>query len=158
MGEQAPSAGRLVDHGARLRYLLVGEQPPGLVVERRSREQRHLGVAVEEDLLQVVLELVALQGHRHILEHAGVPVLGGVLAEVEQPLLVEVVAHEVRLVVEDELALEPLGAGVGHVLVAASASETSHTGPNTSFMARNAVAMPDADLRKLRRLTLSRLA
>jgi hypothetical protein len=41
---------------------------------------------------------------------------------------------------------------------AASASDTSQTGPNTWFIARNAAAMPEADCRKARRLNPWRFA
>ena len=64
-------------------------------------QQRHLGVAVDEDLLEVVLELVAGQGV--LAPERRVPVLLGVLGEIEQARLVEVVAHEVGLGVDDEL-------------------------------------------------------
>src|SRR5204863_3819744 len=103
-----PRVGDAIDGGTPGRDLVVGQQVPGLVVERRAREERHFRVAVHEDLAQVVLELVAreviLAGER------GVPVLLGVLREVEQPRLLEVVADEVRLYVDDELSGQRAGA------------------------------------------------
>jgi hypothetical protein len=44
-------------------------------------------------------------------------VLGSIFAQTQQAFLVEIVAHEVRLIVEDELPLERLGTGIGHIYV-----------------------------------------
>jgi hypothetical protein len=108
--EQPLGAGDRGDHVARLGDLVVGEQPPFGVVERRTGEQREVGLAVQIDLLQEVVEPVALQAQTDVLKHLRVPVLGREIAEPEQTLLVEVVADEMALDVEDELARQILGA------------------------------------------------
>ena len=82
MGEQATRAGEIVDHLPRPDDLLVGQKPPGRVVERGAAQQRQAGVAVVIDLLDVVLELVPGQRHALLL-HLRVPVLAGEIAEVQ---------------------------------------------------------------------------
>ena len=111
VAEKAARSGDLVDGRARGGDLVVGEEVPGGVVKGRPRQQRDLGVAVDEDLLHIVLELEA--GEVVLAREGGIPVLLGVLGQVEQPLLLEVVAHEVRLVVDDELPGQRSGPGVG---------------------------------------------
>ena len=112
MGEQAPGARDLVDGRAGRGDLVVAQEIPALVVEGRAGQERDLGVAVHEDLLDVVLELVP--GERIGAGQRRVPVLVGVLGEVEQAVLLEVVADEMRLVIDDELPREGLGPPVGH--------------------------------------------
>ena len=106
MRQQAPRPGEVVDQLAGLGDLLVGQEPPARVVERRAAQQRHAGVAVVVDLLHEVLELVA--GERGHPLQLRVPVLVRELGQVQQLLVVEVVAHEMGLDVEDELAGEAL--------------------------------------------------
>src|SRR5207253_5967006 len=60
VAEQTPRAGLVVDLLARLRHLLVGEEPVLLDVGGSRRDQRDLGIAIEEDLLLVVIELEIL--------------------------------------------------------------------------------------------------
>ncbi len=115
MPEHAARTRDLVDRFTRVDDLVVAQQPPVRIVEGRTREQRHLGVAVQVDLFKVVLELVALQDQRNVLQHVRVPVLGSIFAQTQQAFLVEIVAHEVRLVVKDELPFEPLGTCIGHI-------------------------------------------
>ena len=129
VGEQAPRARDLVDGRAGRGDLVVAQEIPGLVVEGRAGQQRHLGVAVDEDLLHVVLELVARE--RFAPAQRRVPVLLGVLGEVEQPVLLEVVAHEVRLVVDDELPRERLGPLVGRCPASAPRPAPRRTGSRT---------------------------
>ena len=150
VAEQAPRAAILLMDCAGHRDLVVAQEIPRLVVEGRAREQRHLRVAVDEDLLDVVLELVA--GQRVLAPEGRVPVLLGVLGEVEQAVLVEVVAHEVGLGVDDELLGERARpAGSPRPASGPRPALTSKTGPNTSFMARKAAAMPALDARNWRR-------
>ena len=111
MTEQAPRAGDTVDGRARGRDLVVGQQIPRRIIEGRAREERHLGIAVDVDLLDEVLELVA--GEVVVAGQRGIPVLAGVLREVEEAGLAEIVPHEVHLIVEDELAGERIRALVG---------------------------------------------
>ena len=112
MTEQAPRAGDTVDGRSRGRNLVVGEQIPRRIIEGRAREERHLGIAVDVDLLDEVLELVA--GEVVVAGQRGIPVLAGVLREVEEAGLAEIVPYEVDLIIEDELAGEPIRAPVGH--------------------------------------------
>ena len=99
--EQPPRAGDAIDGRARGRDLIVGEEIPRRIIEGRAREERHLSIAVDVDLLHEVLEFVA--GEVVLASQRGIPVLAGVLGQVEEPGLVEVVPHEVHLIVEDEL-------------------------------------------------------
>jgi hypothetical protein len=108
MAEQAPRVGDPVHSRAGGVDVVVGEEVPVGVVEGRAGQQRHLRIAVDEDLLHVVLELEAREVV--LARQRRVPVLLGVLREAEQPLLVEVVAHEVGLDVDDELSRERAGA------------------------------------------------
>ena len=111
VAQETARTGELVDGHAGGGDLVVGQEVPAGVVEGRAREQRHLGVAVDEDLLDVVLELVP--GQVVFAPQLRVPVLFGVLGQIEQALLLEVVADEVRLGVNDELSGERLRAHVG---------------------------------------------
>ena len=83
---------------------VIGQQPPGRIVERRARQQRHLGIAVEEDLLQVVVHLVAGERHRRIVDVRVDIRTHRPLGQAEQTFLLEIIADEVGLVVENELA------------------------------------------------------
>src|SRR5580700_5729743 len=60
--EQPARAGLAVELLARLRHLLVGEEPVPLDVRWRRRDERDLGVAVEEHLLDVVAVFEVLEG------------------------------------------------------------------------------------------------
>ena len=60
--EQPPRTEARIHFVARGRHLLVGEEPVLLDVGRGRRYQRNLGVAVEEHLLLVVIELQVLDG------------------------------------------------------------------------------------------------
>jgi hypothetical protein len=60
--------------------------------------------------------------------------------------------HEMKLIVENELALSACARSAAAAGSAASAGDTSNTLPKTSFSAINAVAMPQLVRRKLRRL------
>ena len=110
MREQPPRAREIVDHVARLDDLLVGQEPPARIVEWRAGEQRDVGVAVVVDLLDEVLEFVPDQRGGIALQRR-VPVVGGELGEIQELLLIEVVAHEVGLDIEDELSGQALRAG-----------------------------------------------
>jgi hypothetical protein len=72
---------------SRPRDLIVAQEPPVRIVERRAREQLEIGLAVEADLLEEVVEAVPVQRQAHVLEHVRVPVLGGEAAEPEHTLL-----------------------------------------------------------------------
>ena len=58
MTQHAPGARHAVDHIHGFANLLVGQEPPRLIVERCTTQQRHRGIAVEEDLAHVVFEFV----------------------------------------------------------------------------------------------------
>ncbi len=110
MRQKPPRAREAVDQRARLGHLRVGQEPPGRIVERRAAQQGQAGVAVVVDLLDVVLELVAGERRHALRLHLGVPVLARELGQAQKLLVIEVVAHEVGLHVEDELARQPLRA------------------------------------------------
>src|SRR5262245_19624889 len=105
--QKSPRAGEVVDHLASAHDLLVGKQPPGGIIEGRAGQERDVGVAVVIDLLDVVLEFVANERIGVALERR-IPVLGGELCQIQQFLVVEIVAHEMRLHVENELTAQAL--------------------------------------------------
>ena len=108
--KQAARAREVVDEFARLDDLLVGQKPPARIVERRAAQERHVGVAVVVDLFHIVQELVAGERGDALLLHLRVPVLARKIRQTQQLLVIEVVAHEMGLDVEDELAGEALRA------------------------------------------------
>ncbi len=136
--EQAPRAEALVHLVARLRHLLVGEEPVLLDVGRRRRNQHDLGVAVEEHLLDVVVVLEVLDG----LFLAGELLVPAGLADrrthVDEALDARVVAQEMRVHVHDELVFERIRAllrhrrrrrlGAAHVEEAAEGLVQGHVG------------------------------
>ena len=68
------------------------------------------------DLLQEIRELVAIQTHAdRFLPHGRVPMLRGILRKAHEAFEVVVVAHEVKLVVEDELMRQGCGTRVGRL-------------------------------------------
>ena len=109
MGEQAARAGEVVEQLARLDDLLVRQEPPVRIVERRAAQQRQAGVTVVIDLLDVVLELVLGERWRRLLQ-LGIPVLAGERGQPQDPGVVEVIAYEMGLHIEDELTGEALRA------------------------------------------------
>jgi len=109
MSEHPPRAREIVDQFARPRDLLVGEKPPGRVVEWRTTQKRQVGVAIVVNFLDVVLEFVSDQ-RRVISLQLRVPVLGRKLSEAQKFLMREVVAHEMGLDIEDELSGQALRA------------------------------------------------
>ncbi len=114
MRHHAARASFLVHPVARLRRHLVGQEPVGRDVGRRRGDQRDLGVAVEEHLLLVVLELEILDGLlllRQLLVPAG---LADRRAHVDEVHDARVVAQKVGMHVHDELVLERVGALLGH--------------------------------------------
>src|SRR5215470_11881724 len=54
--------GFLIQLLARFRHLLIGQEPILLDIRGRRRDERDLGVAVEEYLLLVIVELQVLDG------------------------------------------------------------------------------------------------
>ena len=104
-----------VDGLVRELDLIVGQEPCCRVVERSTAQQGHLGVAVEIDLLEKVVELVAIERKPvRILQQRGVPVRARIFGETENVLDFVVVPHEMNLIVEDELSrkpVRPLGGG-----------------------------------------------
>jgi hypothetical protein len=108
--QQAARAREVVDEFAGLDDLLVGQKPPAWVIERRATQERQIGVAVVVDLFHIVLELVAGERGDALLLHLRVPVLARKIRQTQQLLVIEVVAHEMGLDVEDKLAGEALRA------------------------------------------------
>ena len=112
-------AAHSIDHVRRLADLIVLQELPRVVIERRAAQQRDRRVAVEEDLPNVVLELVDVEVIR-LPGQRGVPVLRGEDSEPKDALLGVLVVHEVGLHVHDELALRGVRArgrdvGVGRL-------------------------------------------
>jgi hypothetical protein len=62
MEQQALGAGDTVDGLIRELDLIVGQGPCCGIVERGTAQQSNLGIAVEIDLFEKVLELVAIKG------------------------------------------------------------------------------------------------
>jgi hypothetical protein len=75
-----------------------------------AAQERHVGVAVIVDLFHVVLELVAGERGDALLLHLRIPVLARKVRQTQELLVIEIVAHEMGLDVEDELAGEGLRA------------------------------------------------
>ena len=90
--------------------MLVRQEPPARIVERRAGKQREVRVAVIVDFLDVVLELVP--DERGDIRKVRVPVILRELRKAKQLLVLEVVTHEVGLDVEHELSGQTLGAGL----------------------------------------------
>ena len=115
MKEQPLGAGDAVDGLVRELDLIVRQEPRCRVVERSAAQQGHLRVAVEVDLLQEVLKLVAIERYPElILQQRRVPMLPGIFDETENVLDLVVVPHEMNLIVEDKLSgkpIRPLGGG-----------------------------------------------
>ena len=110
VGEHALAAGEAIHLGARLGLHLVREEPVARLLGARARDQRDLGVAVEEHLLEVVRELEILQGLGLARERGVPPRLAHRLARAHEALEARVVAQEVRVHVHDELIRQPLRA------------------------------------------------
>src|SRR6202040_2339889 len=85
------------------------QEPRCRVGERSAAQQGHLRVAVEVDLLQEVLKLVAIERYPElILQQRGVPMLAGIFGEAHNILDFVVVPHEMNLIIEDELSRKPV--------------------------------------------------
>ena len=111
----AARAGRLVHLGARVELHLVGQEPVARLLRRRAADQRHLGVAVEIDLLEPVRILQVLDRLR-LADEAGIPAgLADRLASAHETFEPRVVAQEVRVHVHDELVFQPVGARLGEI-------------------------------------------
>ena len=102
----ALGAGLLVHPLARGNRHFVGQEPVLRHVGRRARDQRDLGVAIEEDFLEVVVPLQVLDGLR-LVDQRGVPArLAHRLALAHECLDARVVAQEMRVHVHDELVFQ----------------------------------------------------
>src|SRR5215831_19834460 len=99
--------------GVKMAWLsihLVGEEPILRNVGRRAGDQRHLGVAVEEDLLVVVGELQVLDRLLLPRERRVPSGLADRLPLAHETHDAGVVAKEVRVAIHDELVLQRLRA------------------------------------------------
>ena len=85
-----------------------------LDVGRRRRDQRDLGIAVEEHLLHVVAVLQVLDRLVFFGEYLVPAGLADRIAHVDEVHDARVVTQEVRVHVHDELVLERGGALLGH--------------------------------------------
>src|SRR5262245_4246779 len=108
MRQQSSCSREVIDYFARLDDLLVGQEPPGWIIEWRAAQQRQAGVAVVVDLLDVVLELVPGERRGALFLHLWVPVLARESGEAQQLLVLEVIANEVGLDIENELSGQAL--------------------------------------------------
>ena len=149
MREHAARAGDRIHRAARRDDLVVGQEQVERIVDRRAGQQRHLGVAVDEDLLHVVRELHAVE--RLLVRERRIPELLGELREAGDALLAVVVAHEMRLAIEDELAGEGACAILGHARRGGLGARGVEHGPNTVFMATKAADIPALPTRNWRR-------
>jgi hypothetical protein len=131
----------------RLAHLVVGRKPFRRVIERGAAQQRDLGIAVEEDLLDVIVELVAIKRQPvGIFQQPRVPVRVGVFRK-EQDVFDIIVVFDEMGQPASWLARAALTSGSP-----ASAGVTSKTRPKTSLSATKAAAMPQLVRRKFRRL------
>src|SRR4030095_2004464 len=108
MRHNSSLAREVVDDFARLDDLLVGQEPPGWIIEWRAAQQRQTGVAVVVDLLHVVLELVAGERRHALFLHLRVPVLTCESGKAQKLLVLEIVADEMSLDVENKLSSQTL--------------------------------------------------
>ena len=109
------AAGEAIHLGARLGLHLVREEPVARLLGARARDERDLGVAVEEHLLEVVRELEIFEGLGLARERRIPAGLAHRLARAHEALEARVVAQEVRVHVHDELVRQPLRALVRHL-------------------------------------------
>ena len=117
MRHQPPRAEPRVHLGARVHRHVIGEEPVLRHLGGRTRDERDLGVRVEEDLLEVIVELQVLKRLR-LTGEAGIP--SGPshrLALAHEALETRVVAEEMRVGVHHELPGQALGPLRRHVLV-----------------------------------------
>ncbi len=84
--------------------MIVGQNPHIRIVEGCTAQQPHLGVAVEKDLFEKILELVPAQLEADLIEHGGVPVLRRELTEAEDTLILIIVPHEMQLIIKYKLS------------------------------------------------------
>jgi len=118
VGEQPLRPGEFIDHIARLYDLRVGQKPPRRIVERRAGEQRKLSIAVVVHFLDVVEELEPGQARRFLILDLRIPVCRREVVQAEEFLVIEIVAHEVSVHIDDELprhALSPRQSQLGLV-------------------------------------------
>src|SRR5262245_16486041 len=108
MRQQSSCSREVIDYFARLDDLLVGQEPPGWVIEWRAAQQRQTGVAVVVNLLHVVLELVAGERRHALFLHLWVPVLACERGQAQELLVLEIVANEMSLNVENKLSSQTL--------------------------------------------------
>src|SRR5262245_54867466 len=108
MRQQSSCSREVIDYFASLDDLLVGQEPPGWIIEWRAAQQGQTGVAVVVDLLDVVLELVAGERRDALFLHLRVPVLACESSEAQELLVLEIVANEMSLDVENKLSGQTL--------------------------------------------------
>src|SRR5262249_58424949 len=78
------------------------------VIEWRAAQQRQTGVAVVVNLLHVVLELVTGKRRHALFLHLWVPVLACERGQAQELLVLEIVANEMSLDVENKLSGQTL--------------------------------------------------
>src|SRR5262245_12913424 len=90
------------------RALTIGQEPPGWIIERRAAQQRQAGVAVVIDLLDVALELIPGERRDALFLHLRAPVLASESGEAQELLVLEIVANEMGLDIENKLSGQTL--------------------------------------------------
>ena len=109
--QHPPRTGNGIDGFASGRNLVVGQEEIGFVIDRRARQNDDIGIAVDEDFLDVVGELQPIQFDFAL--HAGIPVCFGELRDGGNVGRV-IVPHEMRLAIEDELLRQACGPRIRH--------------------------------------------
>ena len=109
----ARAARGVVDLLAGVELHLVGEEPIGRLVGRRAADQRDLGVAVEEDLLEPVGVFQAVEALLGGVERRVPAGAADRAAHLHEAHVAGVVAQEMGVDVHDELVAERGGAGLG---------------------------------------------
>ncbi len=107
MRQHPAGAGDRIDGPARRGDLVVRQKTGIFVVHGRAGQYRHIRIAVDINFLDVIGELQAIQ--RDLAFHVGIPVRFCPLGETGYVCLI-IVAHEMRLAIENELPGEFTGA------------------------------------------------
>ena len=114
MRHHPPRAGLFVDLRAGLEHLRLGDEPVLRHVRGRVRQQRHLGVAVHVDFFDIIGVFEVVEGL--IASQLLVPAeLAKGVAHFDKAGKPGVVAQEMGVAVDDELARQGLGAVGRHV-------------------------------------------
>src|SRR5262249_3102019 len=121
-------------------------------------QQRQAGVAVVVDLLDVVLELVPGERRDALFLHLWIPVLARESGEAQQLLVLEVIANEMGLDIENELSGQALRPRQHQLwLVRLGRVDLKYVAIDLVHGEKGAAAMPQLVCMNCRRLRPSRL-